>query len=68
MVLPPFSVSVFTYFLRAQNKKGTAGVNLLTRPGLVAIMCEVVVTATHYGGLRRTCVKRCGVINNMKPG
>lgn len=68
MVHPPFSVPVFTYFLKAQNKKGTAGVNLLTRPGLVAIMCEVVVTATQYGGLRRTCVKRCGVINNMKPG
>lgn len=41
MVLPPFSVPVFTYFLKAQNKKGAAGVNLLTRPGLVAIMCEV---------------------------
>ena len=41
MVLPPFSVPVFTYFLKAQNKKGAAGVNLLTRSGLVAIMCEV---------------------------
>lgn len=57
MVLPPFSVSVFTYFLRAQNKKGTAGVNLLTRPGLVAIMCEVVVTATHYWRLERASMK-----------
>ena len=48
---------VFTYFLRVQNKKGAAGVNLLTRPGLVAIMCEVVVTATHYGGLERASME-----------
>lgn len=41
MVLPPFFCARIYLLSQAQNKKGAAGVNLLTRPGLVAIMCEV---------------------------